>query len=321
MSITLTIPGATFLDDGIRIGDIVVPTVPNALSFLKRAGLPLLYDTIKVINVISQTSLQFDAYVNDSPISPAISDTDQAHLQGTPAVSFAIKHLLSKDEQADEIAALARSYASKRVVLVWPPKADWVDGNGETVTLDGSSCAAALGAAISAYPAQQGFTNLPFPGPKKLYYSNTYFTKAQLNRMTDAGVCVLVQDAEGANVYARHQKTTSTTSIQESELSITKAVDKVSIDCYVTVKPFIGKYNINHDLLTQIHEILNQYFFDAQNNKAAYCGALIISYKNISLRANLDGENQDLPVATIEISVDVEVGYPANFINIKLLVR
>jgi hypothetical protein len=61
--------------------------------------------------------------------------------------------------------------------------------------------------------------------------------------------------------------------------------------------------------------------YSAQSNKSAYCGALIISYATPTLRANLDGANTDLTVGTIEISVTVEIGYPANFVNILLYVN
>jgi hypothetical protein len=323
MSITITITGKTFLTDGVKVGDEVVVTSitnPSATGIL--AGLllksgvnPVIYDKLLVTEVSSETAIKFDAYLNGVALGMTAANLN---ITTGEQFTFNVVHHLSKDEQAAEVAAVASSYGSKRVVYVWPPEADW-DGNGTLV--NGSVIAAATAAAISAYPAQQSFTNLGFAGPNTLHYSNTYFSPAQLDVMSNAGVFVLVQDAPGGQVYARHQKTTSTASIQEQEFSITKAVDKLSLDLGSLVKPFIGKYNITQDLLTQLDDVLKQYLFAAKTNKAPYCGSLIIDYSQLVIRANLEGQNQDLAPGTVEIAVTVEVGYPANYINVKIFVK
>lgn len=328
ITIVATGTSPNFLTNGVRIGDQLVPkTIANAsgvaplndvTNFLVKTGAHFAFDQLLVTSVISETSLAFLPYTS----GVALDTTGVSINLGTPGTgenyTFDIIRSLSKDEQATLIANTAKAYGSKRVLYIWPPVAQWEE-NGPL--LDGSALAAALAAAKSSYPAQQSFTNLGFPGPYKLQYSNDYFTPAQLDKLSDAGVFVLVQDAPGAEIYARHQKTTSTASIQEQEWSITTAVDKLSIDCYDIVKPFIGKYNISQDLLTQIEDVITQYLFAAKTNKAAYCGSLIIDYTQLSLRANLEGANQDLAPGTIEISVTIEVGYPANYINVKLYIK
>ena len=336
LPVILTFAGATFLTAGVKIGDQLVPvTVTNpafttansgnaliAGQFLKTGANPtaqaLSYDQLLISEVTSETALKVIAYKN----GVAITDSSQSAqydvaLATTDSFTYNIVHNLSKDEQVTQIIN-SIPLASKRTLYVWPPQADW-DGNGTIV--NGSAIAACVAAAMSAYPAQQGFTNLGFPGPYQLMYSNTYFTPAQLNRLTDGGVFVLVQDAPGGQVYARHQKTTSKVSIQEEEFSITKAVDKLSLDISAEMKPYIGKYNITQDLLTQLNEVLKQYLFTATNNKSPYCGSLIISATNVIIRANLDGANLDLNPGTIEVSLTVEVGYPANYINVLVYVQ
>lgn len=343
--VALTFSGTTFLTSGVKVGDkFVVKTLTNPafaaanvanytganasnannpLKLFKTgsagSGVPLDYDAIYISEVTSELALKVVPYKNGIALndSTQVAQYDVA-LLATDSLTYDIIHLLSKDEQATLIANTAKSYGSKRVLYVWPPEADW-DGNGSMV--NGSAIAAATAAAMSAYPAQQSFTNLGFGGPYELKYSNNYFTPSQLDKMSDAGVFVLVQDAKGGQVYARHQKTTSSVSIQEQEFSITKTVDKLSLDLSSLVKPFIGKFNINQDLLTQLDDVLKQYLFKAKTDKAPYCGSLIIDYSQLVLRANLEGQNQDLPVGTIEIAVTVEVGYPANFINVKLYVK
>lgn len=323
MSITITVAGETFLTKGVKIGDVVsVLTVkgaaPTTINYLLKNGLVQLdYDQLLVAEVMGETSFKMEAYKNGTAI-PLVEAT-HLNLTSGQAFTFDIIHVQTKDEQIDDICAIAEGYNNKRVVLVWPPKAEYVI-DSEVVTVDGSGLAAALAAAKSIYPAQQSMTNMPFTGPNKLYYSNNYFTPTQLNRLSAAGVLVLVQDAVGAGVYARHQKTTSTVSIQEQEMSITNAVDKLSIDLAAVAKPFIGKYNITQDLLTQLNDVFNTYLFNAKTDKSPYCGSLILDYKNLSFRANLEGANQDLNPGTLEIALTVEIGYPANYIDIVIYV-
>jgi hypothetical protein len=323
MSITITVAGKTFLTSGVSIGhemvvtDVTNPTsTPAGVLLADGSHNPILYEQLLVTEVVSETSLKFDAYSNGTALG--LTDAN-LNLASTEHFTFSIVQHLSTDQQVDHLVAIASSYDSERVLMIWPPEAEW-DQNGTVV--NGSTMAAICSAAMSVYPAQQGFTNLSFSGPYNLHYSNTYFTPAQLNRLSAAGFFVLVQDTPGAEVYCRHQKTTSQSAeIARQEFSITKGSDKVGLDLYNTVKPYIGKYNITQDLLTAVNEVIGNYLFKAKSTKAPFCGSLIIDYSNLSLRANLDGENTDLPKDTIEISVTIEMGYPANYIDILLYVQ
>lgn len=315
MSILITTSyGENLVEAGVIIGDKVIASLDAWLvKDTKTLTLGIDYSEIYV-TAVATDSVSIEAYINNTPVGI----DNRIH---PVSVSLDFVRELSKDAQVDVLTSLAKSYNNKRVVLVWPPKADWTIDGDNTISLDGTALAAVTAAAKSAYPAHQSFTNLSFPGPQKLYYSNTYFTPSQLNKLSDAGLFVLVQDAVGGEIYARHQKTTSTTSIQEQELSITNAVDKVSIDLYSTVKPFIGKYNVTQDLLTQLQDVIKEYLYAAKSKKSAYCGSLIINSKNLVIRANLEGQNTDLTPGVVEISVTVEVGYPANYIDINILVN
>lgn len=321
----ITITGAVgLLSQKVMPGDQVSPISVNGviganlLESSAETPVPLVqgvdYDMLQVTEIVSDTSFMFDAYLAGQALGmTAVNLID--------TFTYNIIHNNTKQEQIANLIKLAASYASKRILGVWPPKADWSDGNGGLVTLDGSALCAALAGAMSSYPAQQSFTNLPFAGPNKLYYSNTYFTKKELAQLSAGGVLVLVQDAVGGNIYARQQVTTDMTSIQTQEFSVTKAVDKVSFDLYNLVKPFIGKYNITQNLLSGLTDKITTYLFNAQNISAPMCGSLILSSKNLSLRANLNGANTDLVQGTVAIALTVEVGYPANFIDITLNVE
>ena len=320
--------GADFLTNGVRIGDELVPTLikgnaPSISNYLLKSGSnPLLpginYDNILITSILGETSITIDAYLNGTALG--LTSTN-FNLTAGDSFSYNVVHNYTKDEMITNLVGIATGYSSKRTLLIWPPEAEWFDSNGNLITLDGTALTSAVAGGMSNYPAQQSFTNLPIAGPHKLHYSNTFFTPSQLNRLSDAGFFVLVQDTPGAQVYCRHQKTTSNASIQEQEFSITKTVDKLSLDVKTLVKPFIGKYNITQDLLTQLDDVTEQYLFNAKSQKAPYCGALIVNYSNKIIRANLEGQNLDLPVGTVEITFDIEVGYPANKIKVVISVQ
>ncbi len=321
MSISIT--GATGLvAAGVVPGDTVanVTVTPSSSGLLVNGSTPLVmgvdYDTLLINSVaIAGTSFTFIPTLN------GVEVTATGLASSATSFTYDIVHVNTKDEQIAALTSLASNHASNRVLCVWPPKADWDDGNGGVVTLDGTALCAAVAGAMSSYPAQQSFTNLPIAGPQKLYYSNTYFTPVQLNQLSSAGVFVLVQDTPGANIYSRHQVTTDTSALDKQEFSVTKAIDKVSLDLYNLVKPYIGKYNITQNLLTQLTDLLDQYLFTAQNTSAPYCGSLILSSANLKIAAQLNGQNLTIPLGTVDISLTVEVGFPANYINITLNVN
>ena len=322
MAITITVAGKTFLTAGVKIGhELVVTAVNNptghnvGVLLMDGSHNPLLYEELLITEVVSETSFKFDAYLNGTALSITDANMD---LASTETFTFNIVSHLSKDEQINRLVGIGTGFDSERVILVWPPEAEW-DSAGTLV--DGSTMAAIVAGAKSVYPAQQGFTNLKFNGPYNLHYSNNHFTPDQLDKLSDAGFFILIQDTPGAEVYCRHQKTTSASgNIALQEFSITTAKDKLSLDLYSIVKPYIGKYNITQDLLTAIQQVLEQYLYKAKSQKAPFCGGLILGYTPPALRANLEGQNLDLPKGKIEISLQAEFGYPANYIDILLYV-
>ena len=336
MAITISVSGKDFLKSGVKVGDLVVvtkitnPKAPNATDGTSTVGKLLITkspDATPVIKLLSWTSMVVSAIINQNTLSVDVYDglvkreaTDaNLNLDKDESFEFTVRHILTKDEQVEYIGAIAKGYASKRVLMVWPPAADW-DEQG-TIQVDGSAMAALVSAAMSRYPAQQGFTNLKFSGPYRLKYSNDYFSPLQLKRLSEAGVFVLMQDAPGAQIYVRHQVTTSTVSIQEAEFSITKSVDQLSRDIKQLVKPFIGPYNVTNEVLGMADDVLRTYLFQAKTVKAPKCGGLILGYSNLVLKANLEGANPEMVPGTVAVALTVEVGYPLNNMDIVIYVN
>ena len=113
---------------------------------------------------------------------------------------------------------------------------------------------------------------------------------------------------------------TDTSTFANSELSCVTAEDKVSADLVAIFKPYVGPYNISQDYLSFLNSIGDQYFFRAKNEKSPKCGALILDGKIDSIRAQIGGQNLDVEQGAVEVTASVEIGKPANWIKIKLLV-
>lgn len=343
MAIKVTLP-ATYTDEtghiqdtdliqlGIVVGDEVLAT-PSQVSLpdpmFATGSTPVEFvGKLYITQIVSVQVFVMEGYNPDGTIANIFMNTTiklplSAPHAGSVAfgtISYEIVHHLSKNDQVAELAAVANAFDSKRVNLIWPDQGIIIDDNGDQQLVDGTFLCAAFAGAKSAYPAQQSFTNLGFPGPFKLIHSNDYFTKLQLDDLSAAGVNVVVQDADGAEVYSRHQRTTSVGIFENSELSIVTAVDKVSLDLIESLKPFIGKYNITDDFLNFVHDASEQYLFTAKSQKAPMCGSLIIDGKVISVRAQLHGQNLDLSPGVVELTIGAEFPKPANYINIKLLI-
>jgi len=325
----IAIPAQSSAPDPMFVyGSPAAAFIPEPANLLMYPGMQSTGE-LRITQIISDRVFIMEGYKADGTVANISKNTtikfplDNPHsgaLSWGASISYQIVHALSKDDQVAEVAAVAQAFDSKRVNLIWPDKGVIIDDDGAQQEVDGTFLCACFAGAKSAYPAQQSFTNLGFPGPYKLVHSNDYLTKLQMDDLSAAGVNVVVQDADGAQVYSRHQRTTSVSIFENSELSIVTAVDKVSLDLIETLKPFIGKYNITDDFLNFVHDASEQYLFSAKSQKAPMCGSLIIDGKVIGVRANLHGQNQDLSPGVVELTIGCEFPKPANYINIKLLI-
>ena len=316
MAIQVTLPNARLVSEGAKIGDQVLLT--NAPANMFTGGIPdpnNFKGQFLVTAIKNETDFEFDGFLDGTSLNLTL-----LHTLNAVTIGYEIVHNLTKDEQIDAILAYATKIAEKRVTLVWPPAALVKNDDGTFTQVDGTFLASILASAKSANPAQQGFTNLPLPGPYELLYSNKYFSKTQLKRLAEGGVLVFKQDAPGANIYALHQRTTDTSAFENVELSCVTTIDKVSADLVAMYKPVIGPYNVTDDYLSLLNHMGDDYFYRAKSVKAPKCGPLVINGKIDSIRAQMNGQNLDIPAGVIEVTVSIEIGKPANWIQIKLLV-
>jgi hypothetical protein len=279
-------PNGSFLLSGVSAGDIFLT------DFVTNSPLTAT-SAYEIDQVVSDDIL----ILKDGPNAPVIV-----------AQKYEIARPFTKDEQAQNHAAIAESYGDHRVYLIWP---DEVEADGQSV--EGFYLAAAIAGMVAAFPPHQGFTNIAIAGFAAVPRTTEYFTQEQLNVMAAAGVYIVTQSASGGQVFARHQISTDNTSIELRELSITKNFDALSYDFKAALEPFIGVWNVTEDAVGAIEATLLGRIEFNKANKLPKIGAPLID-------ANINSIAQD-PLLCDHVNVDVDLELPCPLNNINLTLR
>lgn len=248
--------GATFVSSDVAAGDLVrLPLDPNATITSTTT-----FTSLVVAAVLSENRLQI---VNGGPDASGVMN-ELPHgakriggaLVTTTTLNYQIDRILSKDQQVTELVALAQSFRSKRMILVWPDKCDvaGVTGGGKQ---PGWYLAAAVGGMTAGLPSQHGFTNLGIAGISQIYDSNTYFTDRQLTDISNGGWFVFAQATPSSLPFSIHQLTTDTTTLESGEYSVVKNFDFVALFFVDILQVFLGVYNITQETLTLLQGALN----------------------------------------------------------------
>lgn len=152
---------------------------------------------------------------------------------------------------AKSIATESKRLANHRVYNVFPGTLVDIDGN----TVDGMYAAAAVcGLACSVLP-QQPITNVELEGFYDVPDAYSTFSRAELNTIAAGGTLIVMQDRPGSVVYIRHQISTAYSKgegVAKAELSMVRNLDSISYYFANRFAPYIGRYNVTDDLLTEI---------------------------------------------------------------------
>lgn len=227
-------------------------------------------------------------------------------------VQYRVIRDLSKSEQAANIAGYGESFASRRVVHVWP---DIVKAPvGQTIVdLPGYFVAAAVAALTAGLPPQQGLTNLTISGFIGFNHSTKYFSELQLDTIAGGGNMVFIQEGPEQPLLCRHQLTTDRSQIKFQEFSVTKNVDFIAKFLRNAYKGPIGRYNIvdtTMDLLkTTAQASLN---FLKDYTRLPFIGGNIRSGSLVSI---VEDPNQ---IDTVKIRFSLQVPIPLNYIDITI---
>jgi hypothetical protein len=283
----LTASNATFLTDGVVPGNSVVVTAGT--------GTPNPVGTLTVLEVLSNQQLVVQA-------------------AGTATgVSYYVTSTLSKAQQAAAVAAQSTTFDDQRVYHVQPDNI-MVPVNGVDQEVPGYYAACVLAGMTSAYPVQQGFTNMTVPGIDSLVDGNFYFTRSQLDTMGGAGTLLLVQATQTSSPYVRHQLSTNLTSLNTKELSLVKNLDYLSYFYVTLLKDYIGKYNITTDTLNSLSASINAGSAFLIGQVVANIGAPLLAAQIISLAQSTTNEDQ------VICQLQVTLANPLNNILLYLVV-
>ena len=296
----VTMQGATFIDDGIRANDSI------RFNFRLNADGQITYDELFVDEVRTQTTLALTTSI-PSPLN-------------APVKMEVVRHY-TRDERATNLSLIGGEYNNRRVRVVFPDeyKYESGDGNGGMVTKQGYFMAAALAGLRSGVVPHQGLTNTQVLGASDLSKVVSEFTQDQLNVMAEQGIWIVTQEIVGATPYARHQLTTDERSLNTSEDSITTNVDNISYALKHTLEPYIGTYNVNPENLLVIRDaIIGELTFRATSTRTVRAGNQLVTFSAeddiLLLQQNPTYKDR------IDVEVRLNVPYPLNYINLKLIV-
>jgi hypothetical protein len=217
-----------------------------------------------MVSILSNGVVVEQARVKDVNAALGYADVltnfQAAPSSGSSTVTFRIEtYPRSAYEQAEYWRDQAKAYGSKRLTLVRPGSVELsftdktsVPAQDRSVRVDSYYACAALAGVASSLPAQAPLTNVAIPGLRRLFGSNDTYTPDQLNTIAEGGNNILIQANRGTSPASRHQLTTDRTSLETGELSIVKLIDFTAKNFRESLRPYIGKNNINRELLTQL---------------------------------------------------------------------
>lgn len=281
--------GATFVTDGVKAGDHVIPT----------SGSNLAGESARILRVESETELTL--------VSPGLTS-------GETGLAYDIEtDPLSKTEQAEYIAAYSNGFSNRRVINIWPSayETSYTDWDGtviEDAELPGYFFCAQVAAQVTEFEPQVPHTNQPLLDVTNVLYSNRYFSPTQLNIIAGGGTYIIAQDEENVAPYCRHQLTTDVSSIEKRELSITEVVDYYSKRMRATLRVLVGRNVITEEFLNTVNS-----YADGVNSAEIDAGHIIGG------RVVLVEQNSTAP-DTVNVDSDIDVPYPCNYIRVRVLV-
>lgn len=301
----------TFITDLVIAGDYL--DLPNPLSGTSFTN----YYRYTVAYIPTENNLVLAANSDMAALNPEIGDT--------ATLKFRVDRALSKDDQVSELVAIAQSFNSRRVVLVWPDEvtvSGLVDGSKvRTISTTpeaadaqpGYYLAGVVGGMTAGLPSHQGFTNLGIAGVSGIGHSTRYFSDAQLTELSDGGWFVFGQETPNTLPYSIHQLTTDPSTLESGEYSVVKNFDFVSIFFQDILEEFLGIWNINDETLAFLKQSLEQGIDILKLRKYAKIGAPLNSADITSIAVS------DASADRVEVYMEVGLPKPLNRIGLHLI--
>jgi hypothetical protein len=235
---TITIPGATFLSQGVHPGQLVE---------LEDAGHSSTVRQFYITYVITNTQVEILSRNPDGVGNLATG----AHT----AVKIVTANFTAEDKK-NALVATATGIAERRVALVEPDHAVFTV-NAVDYTLDGSYLATSICAMYSIHDPGTPLSNTDVPGVKSVSNSDDVFNESQLQELVSAGVMIVVQPNKLAAPYIRHQVSTDTSDAKKQEWSFTHNVDSFARALRKNINPILGKNNLTEEFVRKLEVIVH----------------------------------------------------------------
>jgi hypothetical protein len=291
-------------------------------------------DTLQVPNPITGTDYETNtpyeytvAYIPNENVIVLDTNEDvvaQDNETGDTDLNFRISRALTKNDQVDELVAIAASFDSRRVVLVWPDSVDvtgLVDGSktrsGTTAEAadaqPGYYMAGVVGGLTAGLPSHQGFTNLGIAGIDEIYHSTRYFSDTQLTELSDGGWFVYEQQTPNTLPSCIHQLTTDPSTLETGEYSVVKNFDFIALFFQDILDDFLGEYNINDETLGLLEQALDTGIDVLKLRRYAKIGAPINTAEVVSV------EEHSTLADRVEVKMNCGLPKPLNRIGLHLV--
>ena len=286
---TLESPGANFITQGVRVGDIV-RTLYTSDGFGNQS-----YSEFAIQSILNQETL----LLATGPSSPV-----------TVPSKFEVWRNPNADALATEAATFPGVYSDRRVKLVWP---DVVGDAG--VTMPGYFLCAALAGLRSGVLPHQGLTNVEVKGFDDLSRTTQFFTSDQLDVLAASGYWIVTQDTNTGTVYTRQQLTTGDQSdINMREDSVTSNMDNLSYNFLQIMAPYIGRGNVTPTMIKLLQGDLIGMIAQFKNTIASNTlGPQIITGQIVSLAPDTVYRDR------IDCTINITLPYPLNNLVLYLV--
>lgn len=211
---------------------------------------------------------------------------------------------------ANAISSANPNSGLRRIHNVFPTI--YTDANGIT-NQAGYFLAAGLAGLRSGSVPHQSLTNTQLIGPVSVPVVTNVYSQTALNQLAAAGVWIITQSPNGGVCYTRHQLSGDSSSLNYREDSVTANVDSISYGLQNALAPFVGIYNISPGVLLQIQSVLDaELSFYLTGTYTPRAGNQLLGYKILSIAQD------PVFVDTLDITIQLQVPYPMNYINVTL---
>jgi hypothetical protein len=258
---------------------------------------------VTVRRTLTEAQMADGFYSTDSLPASFSSASFSLQLRGT-LLKIVGSNKLDKTAYAQTIRDKAQQYSNRRQLRLYPDQVQAVIAGVDTALPSVYYACAIAGACSTVAPQEPftrrrlvGFTDVIGPALENSHYD-----------IISAGNSVIEVDSPGEVPALRIQATTDVSTIESREWSITKAVDFFSKVIRGALRRRVGLFNITQAYIDDLSTLL-----DGACNGAVNSGL----FKSASVAKLEQDKNQP---DTLIVSIQVEVLYPANYIQLTIVI-